>query len=84
MGGLDVCTIKTCRSGTEEDYTELTQLLEDIHSYQRDMQKKVDEEKAAKYQKEVLEKSMAEEMRKSAMETISRKPAIFVYMTNNF
>ena len=56
----------------QEDNTELTQ-PQDKHSFQRDMQKKQEEEKATRLQKEIVEKTMAEEMRKSVTETISLK-----------
>ena len=61
------------RSGTEEEYSELSQLLEDISTYQRDMQEALLKEKEAKKQKQIDEKEKAEEMRRSAMETLSRK-----------
>ena len=54
------------RSGTEEEYTELSQLLQDIETYQRDVQN-------VKRKKEVDEKKIAEEMRASAMESLARK-----------
>ena len=53
-------------SGTEEEYTELSQLLQDIETYQRDVQN-------VKRKKEVDEKKIAEEMRASAMESLARK-----------
>ena len=54
------------RSGTEEEYTELSQLLQDIETYQRDVQN-------VKRKKEVDEKKIAEEMRASAMESLAHK-----------
>ena len=63
----------TVRSGTEEEYTELVQLLEDISTYQRDMQSAILQHKEEKKQKEMSDKSIGEEMRKAAMETLSRK-----------
>ena len=60
-------------SGTEEEYTELTQLLEDISVYQRDMQASMLKEKENKKQKEQTSKKLGEDMRLSAMKTFSRK-----------
>ena len=51
------------RSGTEEEYDELSQLLEDISSYMRDF-----EELKAKKKKEADDKRKAEDMRRAAME----------------
>ena len=39
------CPVSDCRSGTEENYSELTQLLEDIFTYQREMQTALSTEK---------------------------------------
>ena len=61
------------RSGTEEEYTELLQLLEDISAYQRDVQDAISKEKESKRQKEIYDKKIGEDMRKSAMETLHRK-----------
>lgn len=60
-----------CRSGTEEDYSELTVLLEDIASYQRDVIGALNREKEGKKKKEMEDKQQGEEMRKAAMETLS-------------
>lgn len=65
--------ISTVRSGTEEEYSELVQLLEDISTYQRDMQTAIVQQKEKKKQKEMSDKSIGEEMRKAAMESLSRK-----------
>lgn len=61
-----------CRSGTEEEYDELTQLLEDIFTYRRDVLAALSKEKEEKKKKELCEKKQAEDMRESAMETLSR------------
>ena len=47
------------------------QLLEDISTYQRDMQSAILQHKEEKKQKEMSAKSIGEEMRKAAMETLS-------------
>ena len=57
-------------SGTEEEYTKLIQLLQDISAYQRDMQASILKEKENKKQ---ISKKVGEDMRLSAMETFSRK-----------
>ena len=65
-----------CRSGTEEDYGELTQLLEDIFTYRRDVLPVLNKEKQERQKQEKQkqeDKKQAEAMRKSAMETFSRK-----------
>ena len=49
------------------------QLLQDISTYQRDMQSAILQHKEEKKQKEMSAKSIGEEMRKAAMETLSRK-----------
>lgn len=65
--------VHTCSSGTEEEYTELTRLLEDISVYQRDMQAAMLKEKENKKEKEQASKKLGEDMRLSAMETMSRE-----------
>lgn len=44
------------------------------------MQKQVEEEKEARLQKEIMEKRMADEMRRSAMETMSRKLVLYTQL----
>ena len=61
------------RSGTEEDYSELAQVLEDISSYQRDVLAAVNKEKEQTMKKDMKEKKQSHEMRKSAMETLGSK-----------
>ena len=51
-----------CRSGTEEDYGELTQLLEDISTYRRDVLTALNKAKQEKKQKEQDDKAKGEEM----------------------
>ena len=63
-------------SGTEEEYGELSQLLEDISSYLRDIrtiQATQAEERAAQLKKCEMEKRKAEEMRYAAMERMLSK-----------
>ena len=71
----------TVRSGTNEEYTELMQLLEDVSTYQRDMQSAILQHKQEKKPKEMSDKSIGEEMTKAAMETLSRKfsAAAFIF-----
>ena len=59
------------RSGTEEEYTELQQLLEDIVSYQRDHEMKKAEDKKTVRNKKLDEKKKGNEMRKAAMKGMS-------------
>ena len=64
------------RSGTEEEYTELHQLLEDISSYIRDLsaiQSVQAAERAANRKKIEEDKRKGEEMRRAAMEGIGSK-----------
>lgn len=63
-----------CSSGTEEEYSELHQLLEDISSYMKDfraMRAAQAEERAALLIKAEEDKRKAEEMRRAAMEGMS-------------
>lgn len=61
------------RSGTEEDYSELTQLLQDIAEYERDVAEAQSNDKQQKKKKEAEEKRQAQEMRNQAMMTIGSK-----------
>ena len=63
--------MRMIRSGTEKEYTELQQLLEDIASYQRDYDMKKAEEKKTVSDKKLDEKKKGEEMRKAAIEGMS-------------
>lgn len=68
-----------CRSGTEEEFTELHQLLEDISSYMKDLSaiRAVQAtEKAAQLKKAEEDKRKGEEMRRAAMEGISSELAL--------
>lgn len=63
----------TKRSGTEEEYSELNQLLLDISTYRRDMEEykaKTAKEKEQKKKKDREDKKFGEEMRKRAMEKL--------------
>ena len=64
------------RSGTEEDYMELMQLLEDIQQYNQDFALAKAEEIKTATQKCNKEKSKGEEMRKAAMEGMSSNKAM--------
>ena len=74
----------TKRSGTEEEYSELSQLLQDISTYRRDMEEykaKTAKDKVQKKKKEREDKKMGEEIRKKAMEgLVSNKYATFFCM----
>ncbi|XP_068743269.1 DNA ligase 1-like isoform X2 [Montipora capricornis] len=62
------------KSGTEEEYSELSQLLQDISTYRRDMEEnkaKTSKEKEQKKKKEREDKKMGEEIRKKAMEGLA-------------
>lgn len=64
------------RSGSEEEYSELNQLLEDIATYRRDMHElktKQTEEKEQKKRKEMEDKKKGLEMRQAAIEGMSSK-----------
>lgn len=61
------------RSGTEEDYTELSQLLEDIVIYRIDMQDTKIREQENKKQKEKKDREKALEMRSAALSGMSSK-----------
>lgn len=74
----------TKRSGTEEEYSELSQLLQDITTYRRDIEEykaKTAKEKGHKKKKEREDKKMGEEIRKKAMEgLVSSEYATFFCM----
>ena len=62
-----------CRSSTEEEYSELHQLLEDIHSYFRDftaLKATQAAKRSARLKKLEDDKKKGEEMRRAAMEGI--------------
>ena len=60
-------SIVGCRSGTEEEYTELSQLLEDICTYLCDLVDMKNREREDR-KKELDDKLQAENMRKATME----------------
>ena len=60
-----------CRSGTEEELTELMELLHDIITYEDDYNTKKESEKRAAQQKKDQEKLIGERLRKAAMERLS-------------
>ena len=64
------------RSGTEEEYTELAQLLEDIRTYMCDLVDIKKKEKEEKRKKELNERMQAEDMRKAAMEGLVRSSTL--------
>ena len=68
---LSGCVLFLNRSGTEEDYTELQQLLEDINIYNNDFGAGREEEQKSALQKKTADKKKGEEMRKAAMEGMS-------------
>ena len=55
-------------SRTEEDYTELHRLLEDILTYRRDVAEMKEKEKEARRLKEEQDKKMGEEMKLAAIQ----------------
>ena len=61
------------RSGTEEEFTALQQLLEDIAQYMHDMAALKESQKAAKKRKAEEEKRKGEVMRQAAMERLSSR-----------
>ncbi|CAB4023044.1 Hypothetical predicted protein [Paramuricea clavata] len=66
VGSQDWEIIAT-RSGTEEDYGELSQLLEDISTYRRDCIEAKQIQKERKMKKEEADRKQAEHIRNSAM-----------------
>jgi len=61
------------RSGTEEEYTELDRLLEDIITYKRDVESKKEEEKKKRKEKEKKDKEKGLEMRQAALSSMYSK-----------
>ena len=66
------------RSGTEEEYTELEQLLEDIQTYLKDFTATKTEELKSAAQKRASDKRKGEEMSKAATEGISSTNVVAV------
>ena len=61
------------RSGTEEEYDELSQLLEDINTFRKDAEETQKKEKENKKQKEKEDKWKAAEMRDAALLSLGSK-----------
>ena len=61
------------RSGTEEEFTEIEQLLEDICTYNEDFEVVVKREEESKLARKKEDKKKGEEMRLAAMTTISQR-----------
>ncbi|XP_068758203.1 MAP7 domain-containing protein 2-like [Montipora capricornis] len=61
------------RSGTEDNFTELKQLCEDIVTFRRDFAAARQKEKESKKNKEERDKKAGEEMRRAAMEGMARR-----------
>jgi hypothetical protein len=67
-----------CRSGTEEDYSELSQLLEDISTYRRDCIEAKQIEKERKLKKEEADRKQAEHIRNSALGNLGSKTVFII------
>ena len=63
--------ITDTRSGSEEEYSELEQLCEDIITYRRDLAETKEKEKEAKKRKDEIDRKKAEEMRQAAVERLA-------------
>ena len=61
------------RSGTEEEYDELSQLLEDIYTLRKDAEETQKKEKENKKRKEKEDKRKAAEMRDAALLSLGSK-----------
>lgn len=64
-------TYITDRSGSEEEYSELEQLCEDIITYRRDLAETKEKEKEAKKRRDENDREKAEEMRQAAVERLA-------------
>ena len=71
-------SIFLCRSGTEEDYSVLSQLLDDISTYCRDCIEAKQIEKERNKKKEETDRKQAEHIRKSAMGNLGCKTSVFI------
>ena len=67
------CFSLVSRSGTEEEYDELSQLLEDIYTFRKDAEETQKKEKENKKQKEKEDKRKAAEMRDVALLSLGSK-----------
>ena len=65
------CVIVSNRSGTDEEYNELSQLLKDIKCYMHDFEQQKATEKSRSDGKKEKDKRKGEEMRNAAMECMS-------------
>ena len=65
------------RSGTEEEYGQLSQLLEDIYTFRKDSVEMQKKERESKKQKEKDDKRKAEEMRDAAMVGLGSKLKVY-------
>ena len=73
------------RSGTEEEYGQLSQLLEDIYTFRKDSEEMQRKERENKKQKEKDDKRKAEEMRDAAMVGLGSKLKVnSLYRTDYF
>lgn len=73
------------RSGTEEEYGQLSQLLEDIYTFRKDSVEMQKKERESKKQKEKDDKRKAEEMRDAAMVGLGSKLKVnSLYRTDYF
>ena len=75
------------RSGTEEEYTELQQLLDDINSFKRDMEELKYKEIMKKKQKQKQDREKGLQMREAALSGMASKsfPEItFIALKNQF
>ena len=78
---MSTLAISFCRSGIEEKYFELNQLLEDISSYVRDLnaiRATQAQERVAQVKKSEDDKHKGEEMWQAAMEVLLSKFADFL------
>ncbi|PFX15452.1 hypothetical protein AWC38_SpisGene20325 [Stylophora pistillata] len=63
----DKKALKRIRSGTEEEYSELIQLLEDINTFRKDMEDEAKKAYETKRRKEKDDREKGEEMREAAL-----------------
>ena len=63
----------------EEEFSELQQLLEDIHAYRRDIRELKSKDMEIKKKKEIDEKKKGEEMRQAAMEGMASELCLQIF-----
>ena len=63
----DIFSLFKIRSGSEEEYSELNQLLEDINTLRKDMEDEAKIAHGTKKRKEKYDQEKGEEMRKAAL-----------------